>query len=195
MASCLEERYYNDESRLRSAFALLDPHHTGFITLSSLADVIGREFDQATALAMIDAIDLSGDHQISYDEFLIMMRTEGEDSPRPGSPEAGTGVDGAAAAGAVAAGAALPRAASMASFKSRLTQLNTQSGGGGEGEGGDGSPGMAALRRADTAPRSSFKTRVKQLGEVRDGANSPFQILGRTSMRLLEERGESPVAG
>lgn len=63
---------FHTAGELRSAFALYDLDHNGYITAAELKTVLlstGEDISDADAQNMIDMADTDGDGRISFEEF------------------------------------------------------------------------------------------------------------------------------
>ena len=85
VAAALQEKYWSDESSLRTAFQTLDKSNTGTISSGDLKAVLGKHVTRERALEMIKAAELEDhgdDHRLSWLEFLEFVRKDGENDVR-----------------------------------------------------------------------------------------------------------------
>ena len=82
IAAALQEKYWNDEHALRSAFSTLTHgSESDFITVADLKAILGKNVSRERALEMIKAAELEdhGDeHKLSWREFLAFVRRDGD---------------------------------------------------------------------------------------------------------------------
>ncbi len=72
LAATIEAHGTIEEGRIAEAFDRLDCDDTGYITVSNLADFLGRDVPVGFISSIIEEADLSQDHKIDYDEFLAL---------------------------------------------------------------------------------------------------------------------------
>ena len=72
VAACLEQRCYLEQTNLHEAFYRFQ-NANGYITAESLRAILGDKFSAEEAEDMVREADLTGDGQISFAEFSLMM--------------------------------------------------------------------------------------------------------------------------
>jgi len=78
MAAAIGEEIFLNVDKLMQAFNMFDKDKSGRIDANELRDAIGGELnatDMAVWSQMVNEVDVNGDGQIDFDEFLKMMYT------------------------------------------------------------------------------------------------------------------------
>lgn len=79
LAAMVSTKISMHDDMLEKTFRRFDVDNSGFITKANLKVVLGESFDGAEVNQLIEEADLSGDGQISYEEFLIYLKKEHND--------------------------------------------------------------------------------------------------------------------
>jgi len=77
LAAMMTSRIAQNEMHVRSAFNRLDKDGSGFITLANLREVLGTSHNGEEVESLLKEADLSGDGQISYEEFMLYIQGDG----------------------------------------------------------------------------------------------------------------------
>lgn len=72
LAATLEAHGSIDEERLAEAFDRIDCDDSGEISVSNLQALLGSDISRRYMEGIIDEVDITGNHRISYDEFLAL---------------------------------------------------------------------------------------------------------------------------
>eukprot|EP00560_Eucampia_antarctica_P008499 CAMPEP_0197826320 /NCGR_PEP_ID=MMETSP1437-20131217/3295_1 /TAXON_ID=49252 ORGANISM="Eucampia antarctica, Strain CCMP1452" /NCGR_SAMPLE_ID=MMETSP1437 /ASSEMBLY_ACC=CAM_ASM_001096 /LENGTH=330 /DNA_ID=CAMNT_0043426709 /DNA_START=421 /DNA_END=1413 /DNA_ORIENTATION=- len=73
LAATIEATGYITEERLAEAFDRLDADDSGYITIQNLREILGDEIPAKVLDEIMDESDVTHDHRISYDEFLMLF--------------------------------------------------------------------------------------------------------------------------
>jgi calcium-dependent protein kinase len=76
IAATLEAQHHIDEANLRDAFDRLDNDGTGYISKKNLCCVLGEHCTDEYVNNIIREVDVDGDGEISYDEFIAAFRQQ-----------------------------------------------------------------------------------------------------------------------
>lgn len=74
VAAAMSKRITIDEERLMLAFETLDLENSGFLTKDTIRKALGEHMTEAELTEMVQEIDLNGDGQIDYMEFVRYWR-------------------------------------------------------------------------------------------------------------------------
>jgi len=63
-----------DDRNMKLAFEKLDHHHQGYLTVKDLRDILGKDRTEAEVTAMFDEVDSDHTGQITYAQFVKIMK-------------------------------------------------------------------------------------------------------------------------
>lgn len=82
VAATIERSFFFEDANLKIAFQRFDVDNTGYITQVNIKECLARfgyKISEADVLEMISDFDIKQDGKIAYDEFIMMMKSEGTD--------------------------------------------------------------------------------------------------------------------
>merc|ERR1712061_915653 len=74
LAAMVTSRIKLHDNLLKASFKRFDTDNVGYITASSLQEILGREFDGEEVSKMLEEADTSGDGKIDYGEWIEYLR-------------------------------------------------------------------------------------------------------------------------
>jgi Ca2+-binding EF-hand superfamily protein len=82
LAATIETHGAISESRIAEAFDRIDGDDTGYITVKNLKFMLGQDVSEDYIDEIIDEVDLTRDHRISYEEFLSLWDDDSDEKLR-----------------------------------------------------------------------------------------------------------------
>ena len=82
IAATIERGFFYDDKYLKIAFLRFDVDNTGFITKKNIKECFNRfgyDITDRDVEEMISDFDIRHDGQIYFEEFMLMMKSEGTD--------------------------------------------------------------------------------------------------------------------